>query len=148
MEAIHILLLEDDGATSDLVRRLLARALGTDTHTVTTVRLLADARQRIGPEYDVVLSDLNLPDSRGLATFHALHDVAQDVPIVVFSGLNDRQLALDAIHLGAADFYLKDQLQGETLARALLFAIVRGKADRARESSKATDVFGRLRELI
>ena len=48
---------------------------------------------------DLVLLDLSLPDSSGLATFDTLHAAAPSRPVVVLSGLADESMAITAVHL-------------------------------------------------
>ena len=55
-------------------------------------------------DMDVVLLDLNLPDSSGLDTFRSVHRQAMHLPIVILSGQEDVQLAVDAVSLGAQDY--------------------------------------------
>ncbi|MBN2407058.1 MAG: response regulator [Elusimicrobia bacterium] len=78
---------------------------------------------------DMILLDLSLPDSRGLDTFTVLHaSIPSDIPIVVLSGLEDRELAIKAVHAGAQDYLVKGSLDGGLLIRSINYAIERKKA--------------------
>jgi signal transduction histidine kinase len=81
---------------------------------------------------DVVLLDLNLPDSWGLATFSELHRHFPAVPIVVLSGLQDQECALEAIQKGAADYLIKGDTPPAVLERSTRFAIERKRTENMR----------------
>jgi sigma-B regulation protein RsbU (phosphoserine phosphatase) len=77
---------------------------------------------------DLVLLDLNLPDSAGLDTFHALHRKFHSVPIVVLSGMSEESIALEAVRGGAQDYLVKSSFdQANQLNRVIQFALERGK---------------------
>jgi len=82
---------------------------------------------------DLVLLDLYLPVSGGLDTFATIHACNPGVPIIVLTGLDDRELALKAVRDGAQDYLVKGQFEGPTLVRAMQHAVVRhrlqGNAD-------------------
>ncbi|MBA2506242.1 MAG: EAL domain-containing protein [Thermoleophilaceae bacterium] len=76
-----------------------------------------------------VLLDLSLPDADGLDGVNRIQHVAGDVPIVVLSGNDDEQLALEAVKGGVQDYLLKRSVDGPLLARAVRYAIERRRAE-------------------
>jgi signal transduction histidine kinase len=80
-------------------------------------------------QFDVVLLDLSLPDSSGLNTLKKLQDLAFEIPVVVLTGADDRNLALQAMAIGAQDYLVKGQILGQLLERAIRYAIERKKAE-------------------
>lgn len=89
-------------------------------------RTLGAALERLaadGPVVDVILTDLNLPDSDGMGTLRRLLAATPDAPVVVFTG-GDPALGQQAIREGAQDFVTKGS-DGDTLARVLRFAVLR-----------------------
>jgi diguanylate cyclase (GGDEF)-like protein len=74
---------------------------------------------------DLVLLDLHLQESQGLATFTTTHACAPEVPIIVLTGLDDRELALKAVRDGAQDYLVKGQIEGPSLVRLMQHAVVR-----------------------
>src|SRR4051794_29518768 len=123
--AVKVLLIEDSPVDSRLLRLLLSES--TTLHfEVTHVERLADALKSLGAkEFDVVLSDLTLPDSHGFETFQWLHVHVPDMPVLVLSGLDDETLAIKAVREGAQDYLVKGQVDGRTLSRAISYAIER-----------------------
>ena len=122
---ITVLLIEDNRTDALLLRELLVAAQSR-RFQVTTATRLGEALQRLAAEsFDVVLLDLGLPDSRGLATFTALHGHAAAVPIIVLTGLDDETLAVEAVQAGAQDYLVKGQVEGNGLIRAIRYALER-----------------------
>lgn len=77
---------------------------------------------------DVILLDLSLPDSSGLATLDKIKDYLPQVPIIIFTGLSDQQVGIEAINRGAEDYLVKGEIQeGTTLERTINFALERHK---------------------
>jgi len=102
--------------------------------------------------WDVVLADLNLPDSAGLATVRSLRAAApSDVPIIVLTGVDSEESGIEAIKAGAQDYLLKDRVDGELLYRAMRYAMERATVEQALRESQARlfhaqkmDALGRL----
>lgn len=74
---------------------------------------------------DVILLDLNLPDSSGLDTFKVLREVAPETPIVILSSIEDEDLAYRAVSEGAQDYIFKTEMVPTILARTLRYAVER-----------------------
>jgi len=72
-----------------------------------------------------VISDLTLPDARGLDTVRRLPPLAPDAPFIVLSGMDDEDLAIQAMQHGAQDYLVKGQLDAPTLRRTLRHAAER-----------------------
>jgi len=78
---------------------------------------------------DLVLLDLLLPDSRGLATFNKVQKQAPDVPVIVLSDVDGESLAVDAVRKGAQDYLAKNRLDVHLLVRVMLYAIERKQVE-------------------
>jgi serine phosphatase RsbU (regulator of sigma subunit) len=74
---------------------------------------------------DIVLLDLNLPDSRGLETFSKIQRVAPELPIIILSGLADEILAIESVRAGAQDYFVKGSMSVHVLVRAVRYALER-----------------------
>jgi FixJ family two-component response regulator len=95
----------------------------------------------------VVLLDLNLPDSRGADTFRNFLNHAAGVPVVVLSGTEDEDLALQAINQGVQDYLVKGTFDGKQLARSLHYAIERQALLPALDMSRTEPAIRTLEEL-
>ncbi len=129
--ALRVLVIEDDVDHFELLQVRLRRGRGVHHH-LDHVSTLADARQRLGDAngYDVVVTDLGLPDSRDLETVILLRAAAPATPIVVLTAGDDDSLAMRALRVGAQDFLRKGAISGGSLTRALYYAVERGRIER------------------
>jgi len=94
---INILLIEDNPGDARLIEEMLSEVDGTLFNVENACRL-SDGLTRIQKGgIDAVLLDLGLPDSAGLDTFEKVYDQAPEVPIVMLTGLDDTELALEAV---------------------------------------------------
>ncbi|MBF0459921.1 MAG: response regulator [Magnetococcales bacterium] len=79
-------------------------------------------------KYDLILLDLNLADSHGYEeTFVRMNQKNLDTPIIVFTGLDDEQKAIQAVADGAQDYLVKGQVNKKTLVRSIKQAMSRYK---------------------
>jgi two-component system, cell cycle response regulator len=76
-------------------------------------------------DYDLAMLDLVLPDANGLESFEKIRALDARLPVVVLTGLEDEDMALQAIESGAQDFIAKGHITGQMLFRAVRFAIAR-----------------------
>jgi diguanylate cyclase (GGDEF)-like protein len=120
-----VLLIEDNPIDAAVTGRRLFSAAPT-TYVLTTVASLGDAWPLLEAEsVDVVLTDLNLPDSQGLDTLAALRARVPHVPIVVLTGVSDQGTGIRAVQMGAQDYLEKGAFDGRLVQRAVLYAIER-----------------------
>ena len=122
-----VLLVEDSPADATLLRVQLERAgRSGPAFTVVHHSYLESALAEVErARYDVLLLDLNLPDSRGLDTVRRAMALAPDVPLVVLTGINDEEMGEEALVLGAQDYLVKGFLDEVLLARSIRFSIGR-----------------------
>ncbi len=138
---IRILLIEDNLAEARFLEEVLKGARFNQFKLVQVQRLKAALRRLETEEFDVILLDLTLPDSQGLASLPPLIDQAPRLPIVVLTNTNDDQLAIAAVRSGAQDYLVKRQVNMELLVRSLHYAIERKQASEAlREANEALEM--------
>ena len=126
---IKVLLIEDNPGDARLIEEMLFKVDGT-LFDLENADRLSDGLTRIRKGgIDVVLLDLGLPDSAGLDTFEKVYDQAPEVPIVMLTGLDDTELALEGVRMGAQDYLVKGRAEGDLLARTLRYAIERKAAE-------------------
>jgi len=139
ISSIRTLLIEDNPADARVIREALAEVPDA-AFEVEWAEGLAKGLERLeGEAVDLVLLDLHLPESRGLATFTTTQACAPDVPIIVWTGLDDRELALKAVRDGAQDYLVKGQVEGPSLVRSMQNAVVRHRMQRETDGHTSKD---------
>jgi PAS domain S-box-containing protein len=127
---IHVLFIEDHPADARLVHEKLSDAwrVGWDLphFRIEHVDHLQAALDRLDEEeFDVVLSDLDLPDSQAGETVASLRAHIPEMPLVVLTGREDEALARTSVRAGVQDYLYKSEVTGSLLARTLMYAIER-----------------------
>ena len=124
VQALQILLVEDDEHDTRLISQLVRRSIADGrTIELTQAGTLAEAIQNAPTEVSVILSDLNLPDSEGANTIASLAGAFAGIPIIALT--IDDERGVECIRAGAQDFVPKLELNGRTLRRAIEFAVQR-----------------------
>ncbi|MEO0474290.1 MAG: response regulator, partial [Bacteroidota bacterium] len=132
---IQILLIEDNPGDVRLLQEYLADSgLAFKLHHSET---LAGGRKILYQQpIDVILLDLQLPDSMGFPTFENLHKEFPAKPFIVLTVLSDESLGLRAVKKGAQDFLDKNELDGQVLKRGIDYAIERKQLMRRLEEAQ------------
>lgn len=106
-ELVNLLVIEDNPRHLDLMRRCLDNS-GLQ-HSFQSAATLAEGLTLLrASQFDVIFSDLSLPDSAGLATIDCIRELAPVVPLIVVTSLDDEDLAVAALERGAQDCIVKD----------------------------------------
>jgi signal transduction histidine kinase len=128
-QTVNALLVEDNPGDAKLVEHHLDNPsvqAFLDEVALTHVESLSAARDALAAgHYDVLLLDLGLPESVGIETLRRAAAFDSNVPIIVLTGLDDTETAVEAIQSGAQDYLPKGDLDGDRLVRALRYAIDR-----------------------
>ena len=127
MVGLSVLIVEDSPTDAFLLTAYLSRVDGMVVNHVErlseAVRLLHDRPA------DIIITDLSLPDARGLDAVLRLRASAPSAALVVCTGLDDETLALQLVLLGAQDYLLKESFSEAALLRTLRFARERKRAE-------------------
>ncbi|MGD8607174.1 MAG: response regulator, partial [Myxococcales bacterium] len=128
-EVREVLLVEDNLIDAQLIRRLLRRAASA-YYRIIHVRTLNDAvlsAEELDP--DVILADLNLPDSRGTQTVASLQTSYPDIPLVIVSAWEDEAISLRSVKAGAQDYLVKGHIDAANLHRVIRYAVERKRTE-------------------
>jgi diguanylate cyclase (GGDEF)-like protein len=122
------LLVEDSPSDALILSDALEALNGAPVEHVSR---LSDAVRKLHDQrFDTIVTDLSLPDARGLDAVTRLRTCAADATLVVCSAVTDDALELQVIELGAHDFLAKAELNHANVARAVRFARVRRSSER------------------
>lgn len=130
-----ILIVEDNQGDVCLIKELLKRYKPGSFDVIIAERLDEGLVILEKEAVDLILLDMNLPDSHGMETVFAVKEKARDVAVVVLTGDEDEKLGMDAVKHGAQDFLVKGKVPGFVLVRVIGYAMERQAAEkRLRES--------------
>jgi CheY-like chemotaxis protein len=130
-DRLHILLVEDNPNDADLLQETLAQV--DQKLEIKHVERLQQALEYIkqGVQVDVILLDLGLPDSMGIATLERANSAAPQLPIIVLTGLEDEDVGIEAVRKGAQDYLVKGQTKPRMILRSIHHAIERKRMEEA-----------------
>jgi signal transduction histidine kinase len=123
----RIVLVEDDPMFSQMIQFQLTSS-GSDFNSgnIQHVMSLNDFEEILAfflP--DVILLDLNLPDSMGLDTYMRVKNKCPNCAIIILSGSDDEELSAKIVQNGAQDYILKSDVNGRLLNKAIHYSLER-----------------------
>lgn len=158
-QSIDVLLIEDNPADARLVREYIAdideeglfdRMRGWRDIAAMVVTHASDITSGTDHlnegEFDVVLLDLQLPDSDGIESVETVTSTAPTVPVIVLTGMPEQQLGIEAVARGAQDYLPKDELEPRILLKTIQYAIER--KEQSRELRQRSDQLAILTRLM
>ena len=126
-EKIEILLLEDNLGDAILIKEMLDE-FADFLYELINVKTLNDGLSLLKRRlFDVILTDLSLPDSDGIDTFLKIHEINSRIPIIILTGSNYNEIGIDAVKKGAQDYLVKGQIDGKLLKSSIEYSIERKK---------------------
>jgi diguanylate cyclase (GGDEF)-like protein/PAS domain S-box-containing protein len=138
-EPIALLMVEDNPGDAHLIRRLLDRT-ALKPLRLTAVDCVSAALEflRGQEKVDVVLLDVSLPDTRpgSLDSLTRIKQAAPDLPVILLTGIDDEELAVQAVRQGAQDYLVKQEIDEGLLGRSIRYAIERKRAEMALHESQ------------
>lgn len=135
-ETIKVLLIEDNPGDARLIREMLSKS-NVSKYLVTHCESIKDALYNMNRgNFDVILLDLNLPNSLGYKTFERIHKEKPYIPIVLLTGIDNDELGEKTVKNGAQDYLVKGQIGSQLLSRVLLYSISRKKIEEELKDSQ------------
>lgn len=135
---LSILIVEDDITFS----LMLTTWLGKKGFVVRSSSSVSDAKRRLGEEaFDLVISDLRLPDSDGIDLLKWLKNTHPSLPLIMMTSYAEIQTAVQAMKLGAADYIAKPLNPDELLGKIKELVYVEEKAPARVPVPSAPDLY-------
>jgi DNA-binding NarL/FixJ family response regulator len=141
---IRALLVEDNPGDAALTRCFLAESFGSTVQTSCAERLSEAVCCLECGAFDVVILDLILPDADGLDGLRQIVSVVPDMPVVILSGLDDEEIAREALNEGAQGFLVK----GSALCAEVGWAVEQAICRKHTEIGLLPPASARITQLI
>jgi class 3 adenylate cyclase len=122
---IKVLIIEDDEFVSMVYEDQLKDASSINFETEIYQTLGEGLSAFKNHQFDVLLLDLNLPDSEYMNTINSIPEFSENIPVIIMTSTNSELLALKAVNLGGQDYLIKGNLEKSLLVRSILYAIER-----------------------
>ncbi len=133
---ISVLMIEDNPGDARLIKEALTDLRDPDFELEWAKCLLEGIESLKRKTPGMILLDLSLPDSHGFDTIARVRKEFPIVPLVVLTGLNDENVGLKAVQLGAQDYIIKGTVEGVALSRIIRYAIERKRIEEALRESE------------
>ncbi len=152
-----ILLVEDNPVDALYIRNILSNDEQFSAR-LECADSLASASDLLKDDYDLdlIILDLRLQDSHDLNTFRKIRLQAPDIPVIILTGIDDAQTAMQAVHEGAEDYLVKGDLSSALLVRSIRHAAERHRTKSAfwksneslRRANRALTVLSRCNGVL
>ena len=150
-EYISILVIDNNPADVRMVEEMLKERIDPVCR-IAHCELLKDAVEKLKcDKFDVILLDINLPDSRGWDGLDCIMRQNPSIPVIILTGLNDEKIGIEAVRRHAEDYLVKGQITSSLLFRSIQYAIERRQAKEILKRDKGMlekIVMDRSRDLI
>lgn len=145
---LKVLLLEDNPGDAFLLKFYLSES-ANPVFTVNHAETLKAALDMLAEgKYDIIISDMNLPDSFGVDTIKSILQKHPGNMLIVLTGLTDEEVGLETVRYGAQDFLVKGKFDGKVLISSVMFAFERFKLNsRILEENTRLDMMQQLLEV-
>jgi two-component system, cell cycle response regulator CtrA len=132
---MRVLLIEDDRATAQSIE-LMLKPEGFNVYTTD----LGEEGVDLGKiyDYDLILLDLNLPDTNGMEVLRTLRVAKIGTPVMILSGASEIDTKVKTFSVGADDYVTKPFSKDELVAR--IHAVVRRSRGHAQSVIKTGDL--------
>jgi two-component system sensor histidine kinase UhpB len=128
-EYLNILVVEDNPADQFLLEQMLSDS-GLRIRNIHCVPAIAGAKALLEQtDIHLVFLDLSLPDSFGIESLKNIRALTQRIPVIVLTGLNDSETALEALQHSAQDFLVKGEFNSSLLVKSVEYSLERKKAE-------------------
>ena len=148
-KTIKTLILEDNPEDMLILEKIIKGIKLRDIRFIAVAKLSEAVALLKNETFDLVISDLTVPDSRGLETFHGLRAVAPRTPIILLTGMDDETMAIQAMREGAQDYLIKGEITSSLLLRAVSYSIERNALiqERLKLITELTDSISKVKVL-
>jgi DNA-binding response OmpR family regulator len=152
-EELKVLLIEDNAGDAFLIKFYLGESQSPKFDLQHAETIASAFEKLLNDKFDIILMDLNLPDSLGMETVKKLLKTFPNNLVIVLTGLIDEKVGLETVRYGAQDFLVKGKFDSKVLISSILFAFERYHLNLSLKSintqlSEDTRRFNNLQSLL
>lgn len=129
-QELKVLLIEDNPGDAFLMKFYLGESTSPVFHVSHAETVKAALELLSENTFDIVLSDMNLPDSFGVDTIKSILSNYPGNLVIVLTGLTDEEVGLETVRYGAQDFLTKGKFDSKVLISSVMFAFERFKLNK------------------
>jgi DNA-binding response OmpR family regulator len=133
-QELKVLLIEDNPGDAFLIKFYLGESTSPAFHVSHAETVKAGLDLLSQNKFDLILSDMNLPDSFGVDTIKSILSKFPGNLVMVLTGLTDEEVGLETVRYGAQDFLVKGKFDGKVLISSVMFAFERFKLNKQLDS--------------
>ena len=126
VRSFAILIIEDSNFQANFLKQLLTKTAEGQYEIDCADRLDKGLQMMADKQYDLLILDLNLPDSMGMETLKKVQEQNQDQAIVLNTGIDDEKLATEALRRGVQDYLIKGE-NPHRIVQSIRYALEKGK---------------------
>ncbi len=129
-QELKVLLIEDNPGDAFLMKFYLGESTSPLFHVSHAETVKAALDLLAENTFDIILSDMNLPDSFGVDTIKSILSKFPGNLVIVLTGLTDEEVGLETVRYGAQDFLTKGKFDSKVLISSVMFAFERFKLNK------------------
>lgn len=133
---LTILMIEDNPGDIRLIKEMLSERRQRKSEIVESYTLENGINLLKQMKFDAILLDLSLPDSYGLESLQLIQENHFDQPIIILTSIDDEELAIKAVQMGAQDYVVKGSVNSILLERFIIHSIERHHIEKNLKKSK------------
>ena len=144
-ESLKVLIVEDDEDDAFFIKDILKEGLGEPAPLIDHYSSIDSSLKQLNPfNYDLAMFDYRLGEINGIELLRNIRKQGCDIPIILFTGQGDQEVAVEAMKAGATDYLTKGKLSIESVTQSIRYALgLRKEAElrkRAEEKLKKSHV--------
>ena len=136
-ESLKILIVEDDEDDAFFIKDILKEGLGEPAPLIDHYSSIGSSLEQLNPfHYDLAMFDYRLGEINGIELLRNIRKQGCDIPIILFTGQGDQEVAVEAMKSGATDYITKAKLSAESVTQSIRYALGLGKEAELRKHAE------------
>ena len=123
-KSLKILIVEDDEDDAFFIKDILKEGLGEPAPLIDHHSSIESSLKQLNPfHYDLAMFDYRLGEITGIELLRNIRKQGCDIPIILFTGQGDQEVAVEAMKAGATDYLIKGKLSTESVTQSIRYAL-------------------------